>query len=68
MDNIELNNRALVKCKPLTIDEFERLNMRASNGPVDKFKRQFGMNAFMVDNEEVIVSDNGILYAFSQYK
>ncbi|TFF29742.1 hypothetical protein [Mucilaginibacter psychrotolerans] len=65
MDNIELSNGSFIKCKSLSLDEFDSLRLNALEGPIGKFKNQFGVDVYKLKNEEVIANDNGYYMLFN---
>lgn len=64
MDNIELSNGAFVKCKSLTFSEFEALRLIASEGLIEKFRKQFDVEAYRLNNQEIIASEGGYYMLF----
>lgn len=63
MDNIELSNGTFVKCKSLSNIEFNKLR-NGADGPIEKFKMQFGAEVYQLDNSEVIAGDEGYYMLF----
>ncbi|WP_316847133.1 hypothetical protein [Pedobacter psychrodurus] len=64
MDNIELGNGSFVKCKPLTLEEFDVLRLGTKKEAINKFKLQFDIEVYKLDNSEVIVKDQGYSMLF----
>jgi len=64
MDNIELSNGTFVRCKSLSFSEFEALRLTASEGLIKKVRKQFGVDAYQLNNEGVIASEGGYYILF----
>ena len=64
MDNIELSNGTFIKCKSLTFSEFEALRLTASEGLIEKFRKQFDVEADKLNNQEIIASGGGYYMLF----
>ena len=57
MDNIELSNGIFIKCKSLSFNEFETLKLTVSGGPIEKFRKQFGVEVYQLNNQDVIANE-----------
>lgn len=64
MDNIELSDGSFVKCKSLSFNEFEALRLNALGEPIGKFKNQFGVEVYQLNNDEAIANDGGYYMLF----
>ena len=64
MDNIELSDGSFIKCKSLSLHEFKALSIKSLGGPIGKFKNQFGVEVYQLNNDEVIANDGGYYMLF----
>lgn len=64
MNNIELSNGSFIKCKSLIFSEFEALRLNVLEGAIEKFRNQFGVDVYRLNNKQVIASEGGYYMLF----
>jgi len=64
MDNIELSDGTFVQCKSISFEEFDALKLNALGGPIRKFKNEFNVEVYLLNNKEVIANENGYFMLF----